>query len=136
MGVVGILDLSTGMMERYKEWLHTDHDLIGSHQLAGTLRQGDVLIGDRASCSFGLIAQLFGYRVDTVMRLHQSRCRKSDWRRGRKPEANSRLMKWKKANRPTRSPLSQEQWDALPEFIEIRHVRTKGKDREGKDRYI
>ena len=136
MGVVGILDLSTGMIERYKECLHTDHDLIGAHQLAGTLRQGDVLIGDRAYCSFGLIAQLSGYQVDTVMRLHQSRCRKLDWRRGRKLDANSRLMKWKKPNRPTRSPLSQEQWDALPEFIEIRYVRTKGKDREGKDRYI
>lgn len=58
--------------------------------------------------------------------------KKLDWRRGKKLDANSRLIEWTRPPRPGKSGISVEEWSALPETMEVRLVRMKGTGRDGK----
>jgi IS4 transposase len=98
--------------------------------------QDDLLIADRAYGSYELIALLLGRGTQSVMRLHQKREGKIDWRQGKKIDANSRLITWTKPPRPGKCGITQEEWAALPETMRLRLVRAKGKDRAGKIRSI
>jgi len=58
--------------------------------------------------------------------------KKLDCRRGKKVDANSRLIEWTRPPRPGKSGISQEEWSNLPEEMEVRLVRMKGTGRDGK----
>ncbi|MBP6603746.1 MAG: transposase [Verrucomicrobiales bacterium] len=72
----------------------------------------------------------------SVMRVHQSRDVKRDWKSGKRLDADSRLVVWNKPKRKGQAGLSDEEWEALPEQMELRYVRTKAKGRDGKMRTI
>ena len=126
MGVVGILDLATGAMDRFLTGKDRDHDAQGLYQLSGHLAEGDLLLADRAFCSYEAIARLQANGVASVMRLHQMREKKLD--------SDSRLVTWTRPLRPGRSGITPEEWKNLPEKMEVRLVRMKGTGRDGKAR--
>lgn len=136
MGFSGILDLAKGSIESYRLCKHTEHDLKIAHDMIDELKGGDLLIADRAYCSYGLIALLLGNGVQSVMRLHQARERTLNWSKGRKLGKDSRLVIWRKGYRPPNSPITQAEWDNLPEEMPIRLVRSKGISRDGKERWM
>lgn len=133
MGVVGVLDLAQGTLCDFITCKWQQHDIKGLYQLFSSFNPGDVVIGDRAFCSYELFALLKKYEVDSVMRVHQRRDAKTDWRKGKKLGPNSRLVEWKKPPKPGKSGLSQSEWEALPETMSIRLVKVKGKTRDGKE---
>jgi hypothetical protein len=136
MGLVGVLDLSTGPLADYVTCRPQEHDSVGFYRLRGAFSSGDLVIGDRAFCSYAMMGHLLNNGVDSVMRLHQARERKLDWRKGRRVDQNSRIITWTKPKVSPKCGMSVEQWDALPDSMEVRLVRSPGKGRDGKPRMV
>jgi hypothetical protein len=104
----------------------------GLEELEVHLCEGDVLVADRLYSSYEIVARLKARGVEYIGRNHQAR--KLDFRRGKKLGPNERIQVWKKPPKSAWSQLSKEQWEKLPAKLEIRVIRTKGPDREGKQR--
>jgi hypothetical protein len=135
MGIMGVLNHSHGGWEDFAHSTYTAHDATVSHQLLHCLNPGDILCGDRAFCTYQLISSLLERKVFSLMRLHPSRHRALDWRKGKRLGKNQRLVTWKKPTRqPSGSPLSEAEWEALPETLEVRLIRFYYEDRDGKKR--
>jgi hypothetical protein len=109
--LMGLLDTATGMFVELLALPLFQHDMrcvIGVHPM---LRPGDILLGDRAFCSFAHFCLLQARGVFPCMRLHQRRKNQS---RG--------LQRWKK---PRKAPawMDASQFTGLPAFIDVRIVR-------------
>jgi hypothetical protein len=86
------------------------------------LRPGDVVLADRAFCSYATLAGLRGRGVDCLMRLHQGR--PVDFRRGKALGRDDRLVTWQKPDRrPDGCP--EEAFAALPETLPVRLIRLR-----------
>lgn len=129
----GLMDLSHGGMCQFATSDMNTSELSNHYELEEHLNCGDVFIGDRLYSNYELMQRLQVKGVHFVGRTHQSR--KIDFRKGRKISPNERLVVWgKPIQQPRGSGLSKEQWDALPEQLEVRLIRCKGPDREGKQK--
>lgn len=112
--LVGLFCLHSGRLIAFCTGTWKDHDLPLARRLLNWLRKGDVLLADRAYCSWRFLARLQRGKVDFVIRLHQTRARRS--RRLR-----SWWEAWKKPQRkPAQSPRS---WKNLPDELLVRVVR-------------
>lgn len=89
---------------------HEAREMLSLHPL---LRKGDVLVADRAFCSFAQLASLARHGVDAVVRLHQRR--PTRW-------AKDCLETW---TRPPQRPrwMSEALWATLPAELTVRIVR-------------
>ena len=89
---------------------HEAREMLALHPL---LKKGDILVADRAFCSYAQIALLMRHGVDAVVRLHQRR--PVHW-------GKDHLQTW---TRPPQRPhwMSQTLWLSLPETLTIRIVR-------------
>jgi hypothetical protein len=98
-----------------------DHDLRLLHGLWEALKEGDILLGDRAFGEFTCLAALPSLlKVDVVARLHQ--CRKADFRKAQRLSKHEGLFSWTKGS--TRSEvLSAKEWGLLPGQITVRLIR-------------
>lgn len=133
MGLVGVVNLSHGGIEGFKTCGSAKHDARMAPNLLAHIDQGDLLLGDRAFCSYEFIVRIVNERQGHVlMRLHQARHRKLDWRRGKKISPIERLVTWKKpTQQPSGSGLSKEEWDALPDSITLRYIKLGYENRAG-----
>ncbi len=136
MGVDGVLDLATGRIETHAVGDYREHDTKGLYELCDHFGQDDLLIANRAYGSYELIALLLGRGTQSVMRLHQKREGKIDWHCGKKLGADCRLIVWTKPPRPGKCGITEAEWADLPDTMELRLVRTKGKGRDGKMRTL
>jgi len=136
MGVVGVLDLARGTLSDFITCPYRQHDIKGFYELRKHFQPGDIAIGDRAFCSFEMLGLLRAGGVHSVMRLHQRRDAKRDWKSGKRLGDGSRLVVWNKPSRKGQSGLTDEEWEALPDTMELRYVVTKAKGRDGKMRTI
>lgn len=125
--LVGIFALSSGGLDDYATGTLHQHESVLFRSLWDNLDKGDVMLGDRAFCSYAALAQLSQRGVDSVMRLHQAR--KASFREGRRLGQDDRLITWKKPAQRT-DAWSLEEWETLPESLSLRlirlHVRTAG----------
>jgi hypothetical protein len=135
MGFGGVINLSTGCVEALQTQPKNKHDLVAAHELIDVFWEGDLVLADRAYNSYGFVAQLLTKGVHSVMRLHPARASKLDWRKGKKLGKNQRLVKWQKPKKRSEC-LDQQSWDALPDEIEVRYIKVKAPDRNGKLRSI
>lgn len=111
--LLGVIDALTGVVVTAMGcplFSHEAREMLSLHPL---LRKGDILVADRAFCSYVQIALLLQHGVDVVMRLHQRR--PVQW-------AKDRLEVWTPA--PRRPDwMSQAMWSALPQELSMRIVR-------------
>jgi len=84
MSVVGVLDLATGRLLDSTSGPDRRHDARGLYQLLDSFGEGDVAVADRGFCGFELLGLLRNRGTHSVMRMHQAREAKLDWRRGRR----------------------------------------------------
>ncbi|MGB6220464.1 MAG: IS4 family transposase [Haloferula sp.] len=135
MGIMGVLNHAHGGWEDFVEGEQSAHDAPIYRKLLHCFHPGDILCGDRAFCTYELMSTLDEQQVHTLMRLHQARHRVLDWRRGKKIDNHQRLVVWKKpSQKPSGSPLTSEEWAALPDEMEVRLIRFYFEDRDGKKR--
>jgi hypothetical protein len=121
MKMAGLFSLASGALLEHTTGPHHTHDSQLFRQLWPKLKKGDVILADRAFCSYGAMAALHHRGIDTVVRLHQ--LRKSDLRFGRRLGTGDRLVVWIK---PKSCPevWSKDEFARLPEQLPVRLVRT------------
>ena len=109
--LLGLLDAATGMFVSLLALPLFDHDMRGVIGLHPMLRAGDILLGDRAFCSFAHLALLQARGVFACMHLHQ-----------RRKETTSGMVRWDK---PKQAPawMDAGQFASLPPSVEVRIVR-------------
>ena len=102
------------------------------------IEQRDLLLADRAFCSYEFIARVTTEQKGHVlMRLHQARFKKLDWRKGKKVSTFERLVVWQKpACQPASSELSKEQWQALPATMTLRYIKMGYENRSGEKQML
>jgi len=103
-------------------------------RLHDSLKDGDVVLGDRHFCSFFDIAELQRRGIDVVMRQHQRR--KTDFRRGVQLGSYDHRVIWQKPPRP--EWMDEDSYRQYPQELVMREVRVhiKGKGRKVRTRTI
>jgi hypothetical protein len=111
--LLGVIDALTGAVVVAMGCPLFTHEARETLTLHPLLRRGDVLVADRAFCSFLQIARLMSHGVDVVMRLQQ--------RRPTEALADSRQT-W---TRPVKRPewMDESAWNRLPAELTVRVVR-------------
>ncbi|HEY2951808.1 MAG TPA: IS4 family transposase [Verrucomicrobiae bacterium] len=96
------------------------HDLRLLRQLWDSLKDGDILLGDRAYGDYVTWAALPLRGVDVVARLHQRR--QVDFRKARRLGKNDGLFTWQRGYQQSEI-LTAKEWEELPAQITVRIVR-------------
>jgi hypothetical protein len=132
--LLGLFDAFTGMIQELLVAPLYTHDLTDAWQLHGSLRPGDLLVGDRGLCSFGHLAILAQEGLHGLFRLHQRTIASfQPYRRsGGKGQPTSTFVKrlgkhdqlvdWRKPKVPARW-MTPAQHEALPVTLRLREVR-------------
>ena len=109
--LMGLLDAATGMFVSLLSLPLFQHDMRSVISLHPMLRAGDILLGDRAFCSFAHFVLLQGRGVFACVRLHQ-----------RRKNQIGGFQRWEK---PAKGPawMDAGQYFLLPKFIDVRIVR-------------
>lgn len=109
---------SAGIEHTCASPIHVDEGRLFACGLIDKLQRADVLMADRAFCSFLLFAQLAQKGVDALMRLSGSR----KWPRG--VTGDDCRVEWKRPPlNQCPQDISKEQWEGLPEVITVRYIR-------------
>ena len=109
-------------------------DLRLLQDLRSELKEGDVLLGDRAYGEYTTLATWPRRGVDVVARVHA--LRKVDFRKARRFAKNDGLFIWTKNPQQQSSILSAADWAALPEQISVRIIRFSATIRNRRSRRI
>lgn len=136
--MVALFDAATGLLLDAVAAAGKAGDITLAADLRGWLRRGDILIGDRAFCSFAHLAVLQSFGVHGLFRLHQLRKdhqavrRKQRRRRAnreqrhepilvRRISRDDRIVEWL---RPTKLAawLTREQQKQLPRTMQVRVI--------------
>jgi hypothetical protein len=120
--IVAFLSLATGLLTAWATGNWHQHELSLLQTLWDCLRPGDVLLGDRGFCTWGLLAQCLHSNVHAVFRVRGKL--RSDFRRGQRLSRHERLVQWRKPTKPA-GTISPELWAALPDVLTLRLVRCR-----------
>ena len=118
--MVGLFSLASGALLAHVTGRQTAHDSLLFRELWTKLKKGDVVLGDRAFCSYAAMALLLERGIDTLVRLHQFR--PADMRCGRRLGKGDQLVVWTKP-RSCPDTLSAQDFAALPEQLPVRLIR-------------
>lgn len=125
--LVGLFSMASGAVLEHQLGNKHEHESQLFRKLLPRVRKDDIIVADRAFCSYAALAALVGQKSDGLMRLHQMR--KVDLRRGKVLGPMDRLITWEK---PVKAPIgwSEEQFAALPDRLAVRiiglHVTVPG----------
>ena len=121
--VMGLMDLATGLFATLLGAPLFTHDLRHIVRLHPMLRPGDILLGDRAYCTYAHLALLHLQGVFGCFRLHQRRA------------IITGIQRWK---RPDRIPawMEAEQFQALPPWLEVRIIQYTIEHRGFRTRHV
>jgi len=119
--LVGLFDLaSAGLWHFARTPWYVHEASVFLSQILQKLRRGDLLLADRAYCSYLNLALLLDKGVDALMRLHQRR--RVKFPRGRREI----IVQWLRPAAQSRpAHMSKEQWRQLPSLLTLRCLRIK-----------
>ncbi|HRK23259.1 MAG TPA: IS4 family transposase, partial [Fimbriimonadaceae bacterium] len=114
--LVGLFSLASGAVLEHQLGNKHEHESQLFRKLLPRVRRDDIIVADRAFCSYAALATLLAQKADGLMRLHQMR--KVDLRQGKVLGLRDRLITWKK---PIIKPAgwSEEEFAALPEQLPV-----------------
>jgi len=146
--VLGLFDAFTGLMTRVLAFPLYTHEQSKVWMLHPLLGAGDLLVGDRGFCSFVHLAMLCSRGIHGLFRIHQKtivsfrphrkhriKCAKGQkvGGGGGKPMPRSKFIKrlgkhdqiveWFKSATTRPKWISDEQWNALPDSLQVRELR-------------
>lgn len=139
--ILALFDTASGLLTQVLARPLRVHDMSGVERLHAQLAPGDVLLGDRAFCSYAHLALLAGRGVLAMFRVHQRQT--VSFRKGRrhagqlpkrkrKGQPTSRFVKklarydqWVEYLKPSQRPrwMPAEIYASLPEVIRVREFR-------------
>jgi hypothetical protein len=131
MRAVAMISLSTGAIVDFafaaSEGKGTGESAM-LRRMMGTMNAGDVLVADRYYPSFYTVTALANRGVDMVSISHFSR--KVDFNDGIQLGENDHIVEWRKPVFSTQTKISREEYDRLPETIEVREfiIDVEGRD--------
>lgn len=132
MKFLALLNHSSGAWEHHVTAHPNEHDSKTMHKLIDYFSEPCLLLADRAFCTFEIIQRLKDKKVESLMRLHQMRAKGFTLRKGKRIGKNQRLVTWVKPRRkPKGSNLSDAEWEALEDEIEMRIMVCWYEDRNG-----
>ena len=131
MSVSALLNLSHGGIEHFVTGPLKEQDASLARQSLEHLHEGDLLLADRAYSSFRFISEVREQGAHCVMRLNSRRDEALDWRKGKRLGPHERVLT---LQRPafSRTGITREQWEDLPEKLTVRIIRMNYEDRTGK----
>jgi hypothetical protein len=112
--------LATGMITGWIHGAYGQSELALLQRLWEELRPGELWLGDRGFCTWGLLAQCQARQVHAVFRVRGSRRR--DFRRGKRLSRDEREVRWDKPVQRPRT-VTAEEWARLPDSLTLRLVR-------------
>jgi hypothetical protein len=120
--ILAFLSLTTGLLTAWAvgHWRQSEVALL--QNLWDCLRPGDVLLGDRGFCNWGILAECLQRHLHGVFRVKGKHRR--DFRRGKRLSRHQRLVRWRKP-KLRGVTFTAEQWAALPEELCLRLVRCR-----------
>jgi hypothetical protein len=141
MHTLWLFDAATGLLVDFVAGRWNTHDLADAYRLHPLMADGDVLVGDRAFCSYAHIALLLQANLHAVVRMHQRTI--IDFTPGRTPRRrrpkrqrrgvtrsrqiaclsrHDQIVEWVK---PKKRPswLNPRAFDDLPGAIRVRELR-------------
>lgn len=120
--IVALMSLGTGMLVQWTvgPWRSSELGLL--QRLWDLFNPGDVLLGDRGFCSWGILAQCQQRHVHAVLRVRGKL--RADFRRGKRLSPHERLVTWSKPKELPRT-IASRQWKKLPEALMLRLVRCR-----------
>lgn len=121
MQQVALMDLGCGAIVEAIETAHTEGESpLFEAGLSHLLEAGDVLLADRAYCSFLNFVRILEQGADALMRLNSSRNKQA------LRNCDDAVVTWRRPDFAA-SPLHlfRDQWEALPETITVRLVRCR-----------
>ena len=124
--LVALFSVATGMMCGWATGTWHQHEMMLVSLLWEYLRAGEVLLGDRGFCSWGLLAQCQQRGIHAVLRARGRR--RCDFRNGQRISPDERWVRWSKPRQPSAS-IPLEEWNALPQELTLRLVRCRLKVR-------
>jgi hypothetical protein len=138
---LALADVNTGMISRILTAPHRAHESTRVAQIHDGLQMGDVLLGDRAFCSFAHLALLVKRGCHAVFRIHQQTIvnfkpgREHNLPNATNPRRGLPRSRWERALglndqvvtwfKPVERPawMTPEQFLSLPEEIRVRELR-------------
>lgn len=127
--VLAMFDASTGMIEEGLVLPLRTHDAAHADSLHSSLRPGDVLVGDRAFCSYAHVALLRQEKLEGVFRMHQRLAGAFKAGRGslktmRVLSTKDQFVRWK---RPLQRPdwMDADEFQKLPKTQQVRVVTVR-----------
>lgn len=160
--VLGLFDAMTGLIIQVTAFALMIHDSACLWVLHPFLQADDLLVGDRAFCSFAHLAVLAQRRVQTLFRMHQThlvsfrphrkyfdRRRSPNGRKRQKGRPRSKFVKrlghldqivrWIKPSYRAKSPgtwMKRREFDMLPDELDVREVRYEVKQKGFRTRTV
>lgn len=118
--IVALMSLATGMMVQWSvgPWRSSELGLL--QNLWDVFKAGDVLLGDRLFCTWGLLAQCLRREVQAVFRVRGKV--RGDFRRGHRLSKDERWVTWSKPQQRPRT-IGRREWKKLPDQLTLRLVR-------------
>ena len=117
--IVVLFSLATGMVLEWALGQYTDSERFLFRGLSGSLKKGDVLLGDRGFGGFIDLYFLIRQGVDFVVRVSDKNRKRI--RVLKKTAKKDRLIQWLK---PLVRPgwMDRETWEKVPDFITLREI--------------
>lgn len=122
MKLTGLFCLATGLLVAWAtgNWHH--HELQLLNQLWDYMAAGDILLGDRGFCTYGVVARCQFLGLNVVVRARGSH--RADFRRGKRLGPHDREVLWTKSPRCPRT-IEPGLWSQLPDTLTLRLVRCR-----------
>ena len=120
--ILAFLSLATGLLTTWAVGHWRQSEVVLLQKLWDYLRAGDVLLGDRGFCHWGILADCLQRQVHGVFRVRGKHRR--DLRRGQRLSRDERLVRWQKP-KMCGVTFTDEQWAALPQELVLRLVRCR-----------
>lgn len=120
---LGLFDLRTGACLKLLKSARVKHDSALAWKTLEFFRPGDILVADRAFCSFAFLAELADRGVHVVMRLHQARAKVLDMRKGRKLGRDDVLQQWHKPPQSACKGMHPMRWESMADYLEVRIIK-------------
>ncbi len=133
VNMVGLFCLRTGaILERAYGAFRTSENAL-FEELWPTLLANDILVADRNFASYSNLARLRAKGIDSIFHLHASR--NADFRHGKRLARWERLITWTKS-RIKPANLTPEQWNMVPQTLEVRLIRFRPATQNGRCKKI